>query len=325
MLKVGLWIPLPKGTHWQGEGIARTIEFIVDGMVGEGLLDNDINLTIYTNHWAEDSILKSFDELLGKNIGLVNFEFITKPLVPQFLMPAAMVLADLLFAGPILLDHKQERLRERMSLVELRRYYREHAHVKLGAPQNWPATVREPASKFWLAGFLFDRRMRIFTEKLGFSIEDLKANRDEILSSRNKDAEMRKQHRRKSSEVLFDKMQAGVGKIPLGRKVMNRLISRAEEKATLKAVHRFTDKDFANVDVWWAPSPAAMGAELLGKPTLTNFYDFFVGEYGYYWGKVPVQEIFYRVSLVLSQATHIITQSRFNKYQKLPKPLGVEP
>lgn len=325
MLKVGLWIPLPKGTHWQGEGIARTIEFIVNGMVQEGLVGDDISMTIYTNYWAEDSILKSFEELLGSDFNLIRFEFVTKSLVPEFLMPSVTLLADIMFARPVLLDRKLDRLSKRMSLSELKSYYRLHEHVKLGSPQNWSATVREPASNSGFAKAVFQRRMRTFQKKHGFRLEELRANYEEIVSSRNKDAQMRKSFRRKNSEVFFDKFQAGIGKLPFGRRILNRLLARAEENAMLRAVHRFSANDFPDVDVWWVPSPLAIGAELLGKPTLTNFYDFFVGEFGYYWGKVQVQEIFYRVSLVLSQATAVITQSRFNKYDKLPKPLNVEP
>ena len=79
MLKVGIWIPLERDVYWQGEGISRTIEFIIKGMIDEGLVGSDISLTLYTTHWVEDSLQKSFLETLGENYEKVQFKYITKP------------------------------------------------------------------------------------------------------------------------------------------------------------------------------------------------------------------------------------------------------
>ncbi len=334
MLKVGIWIPLPRNTHWQGEGIARTIEFIVKGMIDEGLVGNDISLTIYTTHWTEESLQRSFRELLEDDFGKIEFQFLTDSSLANWQLPLVNALADIFFAGPVLLDTKRDFFNDLdftnanakgLSKRALQKYYRGMDSVDFGQPVVWPYTVRPPESQSHLGKFLYNWRMKKFCEKHSTTPEELLKNRKEIRSSRNKDRDLRKKYTTKNRDLLFNKVEKIMHKLPLGAKVLNRLVYSAEQKSFLRNILKFANVQNDEVDVWWTPSPVVQAVELLQKPNLVNFYDFFVGEYGYYWGTDQVREIYYRLSLILSRSTQVITQSRFNKYEKIVHPFEVTP
>lgn len=334
MLNVGIWIPLPRGTHWQGEGIARTIEFIVKGMIDEGLVGKDIRLVVYTTHWTEDSMQRSFKDLLGDDYDKIEFRFLTSSTLNKWQLGIATAIADIMFAKPVLFDKKRDFFdsidpnnpkSKKLSYSKLKEYYSGGASVNYGRPVVWPFAVRPAESDFFLSKMLYERRLKKFCKKYKTTPEELETNRKEIMSSDNKDREMRMSFRLKNRERLLNFVHDFAAKTRLGRRLYNRLVNVAEEKSFMQHIVECSQADFPDVDVWWTPSPVVRGVELLQKPNLVNFYDFFVGEFGYYWPSNQVSEIYYRLALILSRAKSVITQSRFNKYEKIVHPFEVTP
>lgn len=330
MLKVGVWIPLPKGSHWQGEGIARTIEFIVKGMQDEGLLDSDLMICVYTNHWMKDSMTRSFRELLGDGADQVKFSFLTKSSLPSFLEGVTDALADIFYARPVLIDKKLEFFDDDVTKKDFKRYQGSAASVEYGRPVVWPYLTRRLGSKFFLGRWLLKRRLNKFCEKHAVTHKELARNRRRVTSSRNKDKKMRVFYSYSNRELFLFRIEELVNRIPLiGRRLVNRFVGRADEKSFQKSLWQHSIKKSGDVsdevDVWWVPSPIVRGVELLAKPKLVNFFDFFVGQYGYYWGDAQVREIYFRLNLIMRRATKVITQSRINKYEKIIAPFDVPP
>jgi glycosyltransferase involved in cell wall biosynthesis len=330
MINVGVWLPLPKGSHWQGEGIARTVEFIVKGMNDEGILEDDISVSIFTNHWMEDSITRSFDELLGVDARKVKFCYLTESSLPKFLTGTVDALADAFLLKPVLIDEKRDVFQKDISKSRFLRYQHSAQSVEFGRPIVWDSIVRKPSSKFFLGRWLLKRRLEAFEKKYGIKHRELVRNRLEIVSGRNKDTVSKKFYSLSNRELFLYLVESGVKKVPfLGKRLVNRFVSRAEERSFLNRLwshsHAATTPPPEKVDVWWVPTPIVRGAELLAKPKLINFFDFFVGDYGYYWGEAQVKEIYFRLNLILSRADKIITQSRNNKYNKIIRPFNVDP
>lgn len=322
LLKVGIWIPLERDVYWQGEGISRTIEFIIKGMIDEGLVGSDISLTLYTTHWVEDSLQKSFLETLGENYEKVQFKYITKPKSSHLLNSFFKVIGDIFHAKPILLSESIDFFnKKKFSKKVIRKYYSGADSINYGKPIVWSHTVRLPESEFFLTKLLFSMRIKRFCKKYKTTLETLKRNRKQIRSSDNKDKEMRKLYRYSNRYLCFLFLKKYIDRVSLGRWILNRIVGRTEQKNFIKNVQKYANKLNKEVDVWWTPSPIVKAAELLYKPNLVNFYDFFVGEYGYYWDKAQVTEIYYRLALVLRRSTEVITQSRFNKYNRIVHPI----
>ncbi|MFT7548217.1 MAG: glycosyltransferase involved in cell wall biosynthesis [Candidatus Azotimanducaceae bacterium] len=73
------------------------------------------------------------------------------------------------------------------------------------------------------------------------------------------------------------------------------------------------------VDVWWVPSPVAWGVEFLEQPVVSNFWDFFGAEFGYYWDEEILDVIYHRLKITLSKSEKILTQSNHNlNFSMLP-------
>lgn len=70
---VGLWLPFGPTTTWRGEGIARTIVFLLNGLATQGLVGSRVKIKIYTTPWMTEEIRESLQELLGPPADTIEY------------------------------------------------------------------------------------------------------------------------------------------------------------------------------------------------------------------------------------------------------------
>ncbi|MEQ8822809.1 MAG: hypothetical protein RIC14_00370 [Filomicrobium sp.] len=151
---IGLWMPFGPGTNWRGEGIARTIVFLLNGLATQGLLGTRVKIKIYTTAWLIDDVRDSLEELIGvqaKTIEYVEVESVAKrtaKLEAIVSNVAGVIFFPFVMFGKLRRRDKKPKAlrRENVSLWSLMRYHRRGGYgsnieddVKQARPLATPA------------------------------------------------------------------------------------------------------------------------------------------------------------------------------------------
>jgi glycosyltransferase involved in cell wall biosynthesis len=329
---VGVWLPIPFGSHWRGEGIGRTIEFILEGFHARGGLGRDVTFVFFATSGIVDDIRSSIAKTLGpKHDGISYVE------IPSPRCRAARFIHCLFsLNGRIILDryrvkepsqsyitskpsrwtfrrkHADSRLAATLGISALR----EAVACNAGIPTTgWP-DLRFDQTPLIDSSFRYEPRASLSTDNWSVFTAFLDADADARPSL--------------AGVEVAAALYAAASRIPLvgwlvraANRGFRRLLRVREQRAFLKAA--MNPATSAGVDVWWVPSPTVPGVEFLQKPVVLNFWDFVGAEYGYLWGSNNLAPSFARLRIATHSAQSIITQSFHNKAARLVNSMRIPP
>ena len=301
-LHVGIFLPAPPGARWRGEGIAHTLEFILGGFKERGRLGTDIRLTFFTTPWLEPDLRASLTETLG------SLDGIDVVMLRSRKRDLARRLNAIFSLGGLIRRRKPTRrlrlsdLPEKPSASFLRKYYKHGLFFAISQSEGRAVAL--------------ERARRVETEGLdsigGSTWSSASASAEAAIAANDTTSGMR----------MFNMLLGIARAIPIVRRLTIRisdsmranverdeLVYQAKDAAALKDEH--------GIDVWWVPQPNIDAPEYLQGPVLANFWDFVIGEYGYYWDYGSLNHIYNRVKLTLLAADAVVTQSFHNKDLKL--------
>jgi len=358
-LVVGVWLVLPAGLHWRGEGIGRTIEWVIQGFKEAGLLGRHVVFKIAVSIWIRGDIERSMRQLLGDLEGIEFITYSTRRYrvimavdrifslngyikFNEFWLQDSVRLTQLLNGELVPEDDSSGEFdaeaRPRFRLFDkdkptYRRLSRNLAEAKtLGISK-----VRDTIA----SEFNFPPAPTPFVVKNFFSMAEHNLRKRYL-------SELRA-YRKAYWPAISKKLIEETATPPLlpGIQVFNKVVKLLRRipilsqmvGLTMRFVHPFLAQSellgisrFANridkavpVDTWWVPSPNISGAEYLKKPVVANFWDFVIGEFGFLWDEKSLDSIYHRVKMILHKSTEILTQSHHNKTAKLVNGFMVEP
>lgn len=350
-LTVGIWLCLPGGLHWRGEGIGRTIEWVVLGLKESGVLSKHVSLKIAVTDWMFEEIRQSFHQLLGN---LEGIEFV-QCASPRYKL---VTLVDKIFSLNGYFKPTNLYYHDPVSILEIFEQSSDgktsQAHVGADG-KKFNVTLKALNSLKKNALMLgADRLRNEIAREMGFPPapptpikgglwpfgERAKKHRDMVRNLKN----YQKEYWKKISDKLFQETDKPllpgvqnflqilniVRRIPIVRSVVgfairgiNTRVNRSEKLGASR--YALEIDDVINVDVWWVPTPNIDGPEFLRKPVVANFWDFVIGEFGFLWSDQELSSIYSRVKIVMHKASALLTQSRHNVNTKLINGFMVDP
>lgn len=346
-LIVGVWLVLPAGLHWRGEGIGRTIEWIIEGFKDAGLLGRHVIFRIAVSSWIRADIERSFETLLGSLEGVEFITFTTRRY-------RAVHLVDRIFSLNGYFRFAEFWNEVPPDLAKLTGSY--GSQMGGGAEAQTRSRIRRLNRKA-LGGIsalgiepLRDRIVR----DLGVPLPPDRVLLRNVLDPQDRArwSAYRKElgaYKKKYWKIISSKLMEEAAERPQlpGVKIFNQIIRTGRRIPVLKQVLGLTMRianafvqtgeqrdimEFArridertHVDIWWVASPALGGAEYLRKPVVANFWDFVIGEFGFLWDEPSLREIYGRVKIIMHKATAVLTQSHHNVGNKLERGFLVDP
>lgn len=325
-LNIGIWLPLGAGAHWRGEGIARTIEFIINGNRKVGDLGETVEYTFFTSRFLENEIRLSLSEIIGEDIQHINF--VTIKTADHRAIEIVNVIFSLFglikFCKNDPEPFKLNKLEKLTSEKNIAKFYRQGKAYK--------------ASKFLGIGDVIEVDLPgyEFPKKLKFREKETKVFSG-FTQKKNPETTHQVKEKRPFESYRFEERVGTKYTMPglyvfiqilkfFDKTPILRIFSRKAGGAYFRLSQSSTNRAMmklaienskqAGVDVWWIVNPNVYGAEFLPGPRVTNFWDFVVGEYGYYWPKDAVQNIYARIKLVCHASDEVITQSYHNRELK---------
>jgi len=327
---VGIWMPLPSGSQWRGEGIGRTVEFLLSGFRQRGHLGTRINFVFVTSPWVTESLRQSVSAILGGDLRGISFHEVGSAKYRFVrLVDRIFSLGGRISVDPYMVSEPDLTWFEtRRSASEIFRYQTSGRDLKiartLGAGRlrgdvaeafgiERPP-VRTKGLKLWtVSGF------RQFFSELK---REARYNRGPWKTVSAKLSEEEDQRPMLPGLTIAKSLAGALQKVPVlgwivgaAVWVLRRVMSRADAFSLTEAASGVEDQ--IEVDLWWIPSPTIGGTEFLRQPKLVNFWDFVVGEYGHLWPEPELARIVTRVSMALHMADQVVTQSFHNKESKL--------
>ncbi len=333
-LNVGIWLPLGPGTHWRGEGIARTIEFIINGNIKNGQLGTDVVYTFYSSIALSIDIKNSLEETIGEDIK--HIQFATVKTADYHCLKTINILFSLF--GLIKFQKREPvpfnlaKLEKINSAHAVRRFYR--------------------AGKAHKAARFLGLKLLINQDNTDYQFPKKKKKRDVFIawftrqSKKNKNSEQLGAQARPFEDYRYEEKYALKYTMPgafifmklvqicnkiiglryFSTKVRGLYFRLSQSSINTKLLqYAMSDKPAeTTIDTWWVINPNVYGAEFLPGPKVVNFWDFVIGEYGYFWQKTAVENTFARIKLVCHAADAIITQSHHNRALKLTPILNVD-
>lgn len=329
---VGVWLPIPFGSHWRGEGIGRTIEFILEGFRTRGALGKDIRFVFVATSGIVEDIKSSIEKTLGPDHDGIRYVEIPSPRCRV----ARFIHYFFSLNGRITLDRYRIKepsrfyLRSQPSRWSVRRKYSDaRIAVTLGINALREAVARNAGipTKEW-PDLHFDQtpfidssiRYEPRTPKQGDHWSTFTAFLDMDADARPSLAGVE----------IAAALYAAMSRIPFvgwlvraANRGLRRWLRVREDRGFLRAANKPSLN--SSVDVWWVPSPTVPGIEYLQKPVVLNFWDFVGAEYGYLWGSKNLAPSFSRLRIATHTAHSIITQSFHNKTARLVNTMRVLP
>lgn len=326
-LNIGIWLPLPPGSHWSAEGIARTIEFILGGLKKNGDLGTGIVFTFFATKSMAGEISRSLHETIGDDVRHIHF---AAPMTADY---RALKIVNFIFSLGGLIRFKKgdpkpfkiEKLAKIKSESGVRRFYRKGKAFKAARFLGLGDLIGQDLDdyQFPKKKSRWQKLKARFGEKSG----------DSALAPIRPFEQYRYEERYSLKYTMpgayvFQKIVETFDEIwglrffsRKARGAYIRLASRSTNQALLKEA--LSQNFRQSIDGWWVINPNIYGAEFLPGPKIVNFWDFVVGEYGYYWNKNTVANIHARVKLVCHAGDAIITQSHHNRDLKLGPVIGI--
>lgn len=333
-LNVGIWLPLGPRAHWRGEGIARTIEFIINGNIKNGQLGKDVVYTFYSSISLSSDIRSSLEETIGDNIKHIRFATVTT--VDHYCLKTINAIFSLF---GLIKFHKKDPAPFNLSKLETIRSTQ-------GVRRFYATGKAHKAARFLGLKLLIDQ------DNVNYKFPKKKKKMEALaawfLGTSKEDTSTAKhgRHARPFEKYRFEERYALKYTMPgafIFKKIVetcNKIIGlryfskkaqafyfRLSQSSINNALLRYAMSEKPKnkkIDVWWVVNPNIYGAEFLPGPKVVNFWDFVVGEYGYFWEKVAVENIYSRIKLVCHAADAIITQSLHNRELKLSPIMNVD-
>jgi glycosyltransferase involved in cell wall biosynthesis len=334
-ITVGIWLPLPQGAFWRGEGIGRTIEFVIDGFRQSGRLGQELRLVVYATSGVVDEIRDSLHSLLDGSVQGLTFVEIPSPLATFYSTVNWLFTIGGLVrlnpyrvyeAAPELLRNRKlrEGLIARISGVDEKRIaatlgatqVRQRVAVKLGIDPAAIPDLRTSRIRGLLTRAEFGRSQP--SDKAAAAWESICAKLAGEESPRLPGPGI----------LIAKSWLENAARIPLlGRvvalavRLVRGRLARRDSRIILQRALRLAKN--ANVDVWWVPSPTLPGLEYLPKRVVVNFWDCVGAEFGYLWGKRQLDVGHNRLKIACHRADVIITQSFRNRDTRLANAIRV--
>lgn len=325
-LNIGIWLPLGAGTHWRGEGIARTIEFIINGNRQAGDLGENVTYTFFTSRYLESEIRGSLIETMGQDVDLLNF--VTIKTADHKALEAVNALFSLFglihFRRGDPRPFKLKKLEKIKSEAKIAKFYRQGKAFKAAKFLGLTDIIEVD-----LPEYEFPKKKKLL-EKIAQAFKRAKPKTEADKAPEEKNVRPFDAYRFEErigikytmpGVYIFIEILKVLDKVPVlryfsrkARGAYIRLSQHNTNRSMMKLAVQSAKK--AGVDVWWIVNPNVYGAEFLPGPRVTNFWDFVVGEYGYYWNKNEVESIYARIKLVCHASDQIITQSYHNRELK---------
>ncbi len=326
-LNVGIWLPLGPGAHWRGEGIARTIEFIINGNVKNGQLGSDVVYTFYSSISLSNDIKNSLEETLGDDIRHIQF---VRVLTADY--HSLKVVNTIFSLFGLIKFQKKEPVPFNLSKLE-------NITTPQGVQAFYVKGKAHKAARFLGLKLLIDqdnpdykfpkkkKKIDIFKAWLFWAFK--KDSNDTIPEQQARPFEKYRLEEKYALKYtmpgafIFMKIVHFCNKIVGLRFFSNKAqafyfrLSQSSINKKLLHYAMSENPEKENVDIWWIVNPNIYGAEFLPGPKVVNFWDFVVGEYGYFWDKAAVENTYSRIKLVCHAADAIITQSLHNRELKL--------
>ncbi|WP_418152547.1 hypothetical protein AB8615_01670 [Litorimonas sp. RW-G-Af-16] len=321
-INIGIWLPLGAGAHWRGEGIARTIEFIINGNRKAGDLGTHVQYTFFTSRYLEGEIKSSLRETIGDDVNYINFVTIkTADHRALEIINAVFSLFGLIsFRRGDPKPFKLQKLEKINSESKIAKFYRQGKAYKASKFLGLMDVIQVD-----LPDYEFPKKKR-FREKIAALFQTSRTDAEPAQANTRPFETYRFEERigikyTMPGVYIFLQIMKFFDKIPVlryfsrkSRGAYLRLSQSSTNRSMMKLAMHNAEK--AGIDVWWVVNPNVYGAEFLPGSRVTNFWDFVVGEYGYYWSKEAVQNIYARIKLVCHASDQIITQSYHNRELK---------
>lgn len=312
-IRVGVWLPFGKGSHWSGEGIARTVEFILGGFAEDPDISERFTFVFFVSKWTVGEIRRSLSSNVdprltieihaipnahydlsdffslgrtGLSTTLKRLDLVSKKGKGRKIGPAALLGGFLLFArsGHVSLEADLTALAE----------FKDLRGVQFSEDVLRAESVVERTQKSWDQDFDNDGRFHLTASQF---------------------LKLRSNQRRPRWHILTAPL--AIFSRPM------RMALLAIEALQLVACALRSTADLG-VDVWWVPSPTAPVSTLLRGPKVVNFWDYVVAEYGYWWDPASINNILARVRLAMRDADRIVTQSNYNRDMHLSNSIGID-
>lgn len=335
-LNVGIWLPLGPGAHWRGEGIARTIEFIIKGNIKNGQLGKDVVYTFYTSIFLSHDIKISLEETIGDDIKYIRFA--TVATVDYYCLKTINAIFSLF---GLIKFHKKEPIPFNLSKLGniktprgVRRFYATGKARKVARYLGLKLLIDQDNTEYEFPKEKKKKKLDIFTTWLsGFAKESSRYTVQDPQPLPFEKYRFEYKHALKFTmpgAYIFMKIVHACNKIVGLRYFSSKIrgfyfrLSQSSINKTLLRYAMSLKPEEKTIDVWWIVNPNVYGAEFLPGPRVMNFWDFVVGEYGYFWERAAVEQTFSRVKLVCHAADAIITQSHHNRDLKLSPIMNIE-